>query len=157
MGTAPLKTSAPKEVGAHQRLNGAAPPPVRRAVLGGGEKTRQGSKTALDTYTDIIYVIPMKEMVSASDFEGFDWTGGNAEKNWKRHGVAPAEAEQIFFNTPLLRGDDPVHSGTERRFYALGQTDEGRALFIAFTMRGRRVRIVSARDMSRRERRAYRS
>ncbi len=99
----------------------------------------------------------MKDMVSASDFEGFDWTGGNAEKNWKRHGVAPAEAEQVFFNTPLLWGDDPMHSGAERRYYALGQTDEGRALFIAFTMRGLRLRVVSARDMSQKERKAYRS
>ena len=97
----------------------------------------------------------MKDMVSAPDFEGFDWTGGNAEKNWKRHGVAPAETEQVFFNSPLLWGDDPAHSGTERRCYALGQIDEGRALFVAFTLRGRRLRVVSARDMSRRERRAY--
>ena len=96
-------------------------------------------------------------MVSAPDFEGFDWTGGNAEKNWKRHGVAPAEAEQVFFNAPLLCGADAMHSGTETRYYALGQTDAGRALFIAFTMRGHRLRVVSARDMSRRERRVYRS
>ena len=96
-------------------------------------------------------------MVSAPDFEGFDWTGGNAEKNWKRHGVTPAEAEQVFFNTPLLGGDDPTHSRTEARYYALGQTDEGRTLFVAFTMRGHRLRVVSARDMSRKERRAYRS
>jgi uncharacterized DUF497 family protein len=99
----------------------------------------------------------MKDVVSAPDVEGFDWTGGNAEKNWKRHGVAPAEVEQVFFNTPLLWGDDPAHSGAEVRCYALGQTDEGRALFVAFTMRGRRLRVVSARDMSRKERRAYRS
>lgn len=99
----------------------------------------------------------MTDMVSAPDFEGFDWSGGNAEKNWKRHGVAPAEAEQVFFNTPLLCGNDSLHSGIERRFYALGQTDEGRALFIAFTMRARRLRVVSARGMSRKERRAYRS
>lgn len=83
--------------------------------------------------------------------------GGNAEKNWKRDGVAPTEAEQVFFNTPLVLGDDPVHSGTERRCYALGQTDNGRALFVAFTLRGRQLRVVSARDMSRKERRAYRS
>lgn len=99
----------------------------------------------------------MKDMVAALDFEGFDWTGGNAEKNWKRHGVAPTEAEQVFFNTPLVWGSDPMHSGTERRFYALGQTDNSRALFIAFTLRGRQLRVVSARDMSRKERRAYRS
>jgi uncharacterized DUF497 family protein len=99
----------------------------------------------------------MKDMVSAPDFEGFDWTGGNAEKNWRRHGVAPLEAEQVFFNTPLLWGDDQGHSGTERRLYALGQGDDGRELFVAFTMRGRRLRVVSARDLSRKERRVYRS
>jgi uncharacterized DUF497 family protein len=97
----------------------------------------------------------MKDLVSAPDFEQFDWSGGNDEKNWKRHGVAPGEAEQVFFNTPLLCGDDPAHSGTERRFYALGRTDGGRALFITFTLRGRRLRVISARDMSRKERRAY--
>lgn len=95
--------------------------------------------------------------MSAPDFEGFDWGGGNAEKNWKRHGVTPLEAEQVFFNTPLLWGDDQGHSGTERRFYALGQTNDGRELFVAFTMRGRHLRVVSARDMSRKERRVYRS
>jgi uncharacterized DUF497 family protein len=99
----------------------------------------------------------MTDMVSEPDFEGFDWIGGNAEKNWKRHDVTPLEAEQVFFNTPLLWGDDPGHSGTERRFYALGQTDEGRELFVAFTRRDRRLRVVSARDMSRKERRVYRS
>ena len=99
----------------------------------------------------------MTDMVSAPGFEGFDWSGGNVEKNWKRHGVAPLEAEQVFLNTPLLWGDDPGHSGVERRFYALGQTDDGRKLFVAFTMRGRRLRVVSARDMSRKERRVCRS
>jgi uncharacterized protein len=99
----------------------------------------------------------MTDMASAPDFEGFDWSGGNAEKNWKRHGVTPLEAEQVFFNTPLLSGDDPEHSGTERRFYVLGQTDEGRELFVVFTLRGRRLRVVSARDMSRKERKVYRS
>jgi uncharacterized DUF497 family protein len=98
----------------------------------------------------------MTDIVSVPDFEGFDWSGGNAEKNWERHGVAPLEAEQVFFNTPLLWGDDPRHSSTERRFYALGQADDGRELFIVFTIRGRRLRVVSARDMSRKERKAYR-
>ena len=98
----------------------------------------------------------MAEMLSGPDFHGFDWSGGNAEKHWQRHGVAPSEAEQVFLNMPLVWGDDRAHSGTEPRFYALGRTDEGRELFVAFTMRGRRLRVVSARDMSRRERRVYR-
>ena len=99
----------------------------------------------------------MTDTTSAPEFEGFDWSGGNAEKNWDGHGVTPLEAEQVFFNTPILAGADITHSQKESRFYALGQTDEGRELFVAFTLRGRRLRVVSARDMSRKERRAYKS
>ena len=99
----------------------------------------------------------MTDTACVPELEGFDWSGGNAEKNWESHRVTPLEAEQVFFNTPLLSGADPAHSQRESRFYALGQTDEGRELFIAFTMRGRRLRVVSARDMSRKERRVYRS
>lgn len=98
----------------------------------------------------------MTDTTSVPEFEGFDWSGGNAEKNWARHSVTLLEAEQVFFNTPFLSGADPAHSQRESRFYALGQTDEGRELFIAFTMRGRRLRVVSARDMSQKERRVYR-
>ena len=99
----------------------------------------------------------MNEPLSLPEFEGFDWSGGNAEKNWEKHRVTPLEAEQIFFNSPLLADVDATHSGLEKRFYALGQTDEKRELFIAFTLRGRLLRVVSARDMSRKERKAYRS
>ena len=99
----------------------------------------------------------MIEDVSIPEWEGFDWHSGNAEKNWKRHGISPSESEQIFFNRPLLVSDDIVHSEREKRLYALGQTDEGRELFIAFTMRERRIRVISARDINRKERRVYRS
>ena len=99
----------------------------------------------------------MTELITVPDFEGFDWTGGNAEKNWDGHQVSPLEAEQVFFNSPLLAGEDDTHSQHEKRFFALGQTDEGRELFIAFTIRGTKLRVVSARDMSRRERKVYRS
>ena len=99
----------------------------------------------------------MTETTTLPEFDGFDWRGGNAEKNLDRHQVTPLETEQVFFNTPLLAGGDPAHSDKENRFFALGQTDEGRELFVAFTMRARRLRVVSARDMSRKERRVYRS
>ena len=91
------------------------------------------------------------------DFEGFDWGCGNVEKNWERHRVMPLEAEQVFFNSPLLAKADAAHSIQEQRFFVLGQTDEGRELFVAFTIRAKRIRVVSARDMSRQERRIYRS
>jgi len=86
---------------------------------------------------------------------GFQWDEGNAEKNLVSHGVTQAEAEQVFFNVPLLLAPDREHSQTEDRYYALGVTNQGRALFVVFTVREELVRVISARDMSRRERRAY--
>ncbi len=86
---------------------------------------------------------------------GFDWDEVNTDKNWLKHKVSPSECEQVFFNHPLLIQDDIIHSKTEERFYALGQTDLKRFLFIAFTVRNNLIRVISARDMSRKERRVY--
>jgi uncharacterized DUF497 family protein len=86
---------------------------------------------------------------------GFDWDGGNLLKNWEKHRVSAAECEQVFFNRPLLAQPDLRHSAAEIRFYALGQADSGRRLFLVFTVRGDLIRVVSARDMSRTERRSY--
>ena len=86
---------------------------------------------------------------------GFQWDAGNAKKSWERHRVSPGECEQVFFNTPLLLAEDEVHSQSEVRYFGLGQTNAGRALFVVFTIRGDLVRVVSARDMSRRERKVY--
>lgn len=86
---------------------------------------------------------------------GFDWDEGNSEKNWVAHGVACGEAEEVFFNVPLVLAPDTEHSEVEDRYYGLGVTNGGRSLFVVFTIRGSLVRIVSARDMSRRERRMY--
>lgn len=88
---------------------------------------------------------------------GFQWDAGNLEKIWLSHQVSAAESEQVFFNRPLVAMEDPAHSQLEERFFCLGQTDAGRLLFIAFTMRGELIRVISARDTSRRERRAYES
>ena len=86
---------------------------------------------------------------------GFDWDEGNVDKNWLKHKVSPTECEQIFFNRPLVIQDDTMHSKTEKRFYALGKTDLKRTLFIAFTVRNDFIRVISARDMSRKEREVY--
>jgi len=88
---------------------------------------------------------------------GFDWDEGNAAKNWDEHGVADFECEDIFFNQPLIVQYDPEHSEQERRFHALGQTDKGRYLLVAFTIRRKLIRVISAREMTRRERRFYAS
>jgi hypothetical protein len=86
---------------------------------------------------------------------GFDWDEGNAQKIWDRHRVRAGECEEAFFNEPFLVAWDQKHSDREPRYYALGQTDGGRELFLVFTIRGELVRVISARDMSRRERREY--
>ncbi len=89
--------------------------------------------------------------------EGFDWDRGNLQKNWLKHAVTAFESEQIFFNHPLILVPDETHSGKEKRFYALGQTDAGRPLFAAFTVRKNLIRIISARDMSRQEKEVYKN
>ncbi len=86
---------------------------------------------------------------------GFEWDEGNFDKNWLKHKVRLTECEQIFFNHPLVIKDDIKHSETEKRFYALGKTDLKRTLFIAFTVRSNFIRVISARDMSRKEREVY--
>ena len=86
---------------------------------------------------------------------GFEWDEGNIDKNWIRHGVSPSECEQIFLNQPLVVADDVTHSDEEARWYALGRTDANRLLFVVFAIRKDRIRVVSARDMSLRERKVY--
>ena len=90
-----------------------------------------------------------------SNCVGFEWDEGNSEKNWVRHHVTMPECEQVFFNQPLILAGNEERSQSEQRYYALGQTDDGRRLFIVFIVRGELVRVISARDMSRRERRVY--
>ena len=95
-------------------------------------------------------------MLDLAAITGFEWDAGNSRKN-EKHGVTASEAEQIFFNEPLLLLEDVTHSQTEARFHALGITDAGRQLHATFTLRGAgtRIRIISARDMHRRERTIY--
>jgi uncharacterized DUF497 family protein len=96
-------------------------------------------------------------MVDWPRIEGFDWDEGNRRKSVDKHGVTQAEAEQIFFNDPLLVVADTGHSGREVRFHALGRTDAGRLLHVTFTLRraDTMIRVISARTMHRKERLRY--
>ncbi len=87
---------------------------------------------------------------------GFQWDEGNIQKNWLKHDVSQGECEEVFFRSPLLVMADEAHSKSEIRFYALGQTEAARGLFLVFAIRGDLIRIISARDMSRDERKEYR-
>jgi len=95
-------------------------------------------------------------MIDLTKISSFDWDEGNTRKN-EKHGVSMAEAEQIFFNEPLFLLEDIKHSQGETRFHALGKTDEGRTLHITFTLRnaGEKIRVISARDMHKKERMNY--
>jgi uncharacterized DUF497 family protein len=82
---------------------------------------------------------------------GFDWDPANWSKSERKHGVAAAEAEEVLLRDPLCQVDVAI-SDTEQRFVALGTTNDGRRLFVSFAVRRNRVRVISARPMSRKER-----
>jgi uncharacterized protein len=88
-------------------------------------------------------------------FLGFQWDKGNINKNLISHNVENWECEQIFFNKPLIVLDDPRHSESEKRWAAFGKTDTGHFLVIVFTRRNYLIRVISARDMNKNERRYY--
>ena len=96
-------------------------------------------------------------MIDWTGVQGFEWDDGNARKRDDKHGVSQLEAEQVFLNQPLLIVEDPRHSLREPRFHALGRTDDGRLLHVTFTLRAdaSRIGVISARDMSRKERARY--
>jgi uncharacterized DUF497 family protein len=95
-------------------------------------------------------------MIDSAKITGFDWNDGSARKNDK-HSVSIAESEQVFFNEPLLLIADVKNSQGDIRFHALGKSDEGRVLHITVTLRnaGEKIRVISARDMNRKERIIY--
>ncbi len=91
------------------------------------------------------------------DFGGerFEWDPGKAESNLRKHGVSFEEARTIFFD-PLARTmPDPQHSLGERRFVCIGMANSGRLLVVPHAERGGLIRIISAREAVRQERRMY--
>ena len=96
-------------------------------------------------------------MMDFDSIVGFEWDAGNSRKNEVKHSVMPSEAEEVFFNNPLLISSDDQHSESERRYLALGKTNQARALTVIFTLRqdGSLIRIISARDQHRKERHLY--
>jgi uncharacterized protein len=104
-----------------------------------------------------VYAGNIRNMVDLARIEGFDWDEGNSRKSAAKHGVSRPEAEQVFFNRPLLVAGDRKHSKSEQRFHAFGRTDLGRHLHVSFTLRYDEtiIRVISARDMGRKERAFY--
>lgn len=96
-------------------------------------------------------------MISWKQVTGFEWDAGNERKSANKHSVNQFEAEQVFFNEPLLVLGDVKHSQNEDRYHALGKTDRDRTLHITFTLRssGTLIRVISARDIHRKEKVIY--
>lgn len=95
-------------------------------------------------------------MLDFSMYHEFEWDDWNVEKNQQKHRVSVIECEQIFSDPKKRIFYDPSHSSVkERRFILIGSTVAGRALYVAFTIRSNRIRIISARDLNRKERYLY--
>jgi uncharacterized DUF497 family protein len=80
----------------------------------------------------------------------FEWDKGNIAKN-KKHNVDDKEAEEVFLDKNKKTFKDHLHSYKEERFRIIGKTRRGRLLFVAFTKRGKKIRIISARNINKRE------
>ena len=100
-----------------------------------------------------VYILVMQS--GFSQLDGFEWDEGNREKNRLKHKVSNGECEEAFFNQPLIILDDHKHSEEEQRYAAYGVTNEGRRLMVYFTVRETRYRVISARDMHRKDRQFY--
>jgi len=87
--------------------------------------------------------------------KAFDWDKGNVDKNLVRHKVDFREAEEVFFNKPVKYYLDKLHSQNEVRYTVLGITNKKRKLIISYTVRKNKIRIIPARDQSKKERRLY--
>jgi hypothetical protein len=95
----------------------------------------------------------MKEILE--NCTGYEWDDGNSLKNFINHQVTDGECEQVFFHVPLIVHEDAKHAIIEKRWYLLGKTNNGRLLFLVFKIRDQLIRVISARDMNKKERQIY--
>lgn len=85
----------------------------------------------------------------------FEWDKGNLDKSYQKHAITPRESEEIFLDENLRVVPDIKHQEKEPRFAALGKTLEAKVLSVIFTMRGEKIRVISARPANRKERSIY--
>ncbi|PIY80613.1 MAG: hypothetical protein COY80_02060 [Candidatus Pacebacteria bacterium CG_4_10_14_0_8_um_filter_42_14] len=93
-------------------------------------------------------------MISLKKPVEFEWDEGNLDKNSEKHKVNNLEAEEVFFDNDKQEYPDPNHSKTEARKIIVGRTKNGRHLFIVYTKRKNKIRVISARDLNKRKERS---
>ncbi len=93
-------------------------------------------------------------MRTIKDLVEFEWDEGNIGKN-KKHGVNDKEAEEVFFDEQKIVFRDSLHSQWEERFIVIGKTETGKILYVAYTKRGKKIRIISARRINKKEAHIY--
>ena len=94
-------------------------------------------------------------MIDLRKITRFEWDEGNIDKSYEKHGITPNEAEEVFIDPELLLLEDIKHSQAEERLQVAGKTGKNRILFVVFTVRETKVRIISARIANKKERRKY--
>ena len=90
-----------------------------------------------------------------SNASGFEWDNGNKGKNSVKHKVTDEECEEVFFDLRKKILKDALHSGKEERYVLLGRTRVGRLMFVVFTIRKQKIRVISARDINNKEKKLY--
>lgn len=121
----------------------------------GGELQYWQANSTLRHLTLYISDIYNRAVTIAANLLAFEWDEGNQGKNWEKHGVSVGEAEEVFFDKHKRLYPDPIHSSKESRKIIIGQTKKKRMLFVVFTVRKKYVRVISARDLNRKERGLY--
>ena len=94
-------------------------------------------------------------MLKLKSAVSFVWDRGNIDKNWKKHKVKNVECESAFFDKNKVSFKDVLHSKEETRYILLGKTKQRKLLFIVFTSRPDGIRVISARDTNKKERKLY--
>ena len=142
-----------REVSNWQSYDTLEQPP---SLLSAGARRISISQTAPLDKKYLSYIFLVYVTIDFEKITGFDWDDGNVAKN-EVHGVSYLECEEVFFGDPLYITPDESHSGAEQRFRVLGQTRNGRLLAVIITLRKQNtlIRVISARDMHRKERKLY--
>ena len=94
-------------------------------------------------------------VINLSKITGFEWDQGNIDKSYHKHGVTPKEAEESFLDENVFLQEDIKHSEKEERFITISKISKNKMLFSIFTIRNKKIRIISTRTANKKERRLY--